>query len=740
MVSRKNILLCSTGLAILAMPSLVHAQEVAQTEVAEAASEQERDGVIIVTATRREERLNDVPISISSVSGDMLSKVGVADTRDLANVAPSLRIESIGPFVQPAIRGVTSTSTLPSADPNVATYLDGVYQQNTVGAIYDLPDVRQVQVLRGPQGTLFGRNATGGAIIVTTLDPEFDAQGQVSAGVERFGTVYGRAFVTAPLIDDVLAFSLSGYAHHQGSFRRNALNNYNRENSDTDTYLVRGKMRLVPADGVEFILTGLYSDRNDHENYYYTSYQGSNVANLIAPGTVIPTGPYDYAANVPGSVHFKSRSVSLRGTIEAGPGEISSTTSYINTTGRLIGDNDGTALPIISVDIGVFSRTFTQELIYSLDDAGPLKGVAGFYYYNNEAGNNPLTFNDLAAVIWYEDRAESWAGFGEFTYDVSDRFSLTAGARYTHENVRGTGFFTAGTIVEPASLPVIGERSFNSFTPRVSALYRVSDATNIYASYSRGFKSGGFNSQNFQTAPYDPETLDAFEVGVKTSGRDLSLNLAAFYYDYSNLQVTAIETGAGGSVTTLLANAASSEIYGLEVDGSWRITPEFNLSFGAAYLHAEYSSFPNASVQSPIFTDFTSSCDFRSGTSALIGNQTLSCDVSGNRAIRSPKLSGNLTANYTVPIGDGDLGFSGTVYYSSKVYFDSQNRIVQPAAATVNARVAWRPNVDSGFELAAYGRNLTSSDVIQSVISTTVADLTRYNPPTVYGLELRYSF
>ena len=683
-------------------------------------------GEVIVTAERRAERLQEVPISVTAISPQTLVAAGVQTTRDLALVTPGLRVEATGIYIQPAIRGITTSLTTPSSDANVATYLDGVYQQTTLAAVYDLPDVQQIEVLKGPQGTLFGRNATGGAILINTRDPDLnEVTGRVGGSYGRFNDAQFHSFVSAPIVPGRLAVSLTAYADYEGAYQHDLLRGGQRR-GDVKTYLARGKVRFDPWDGADFVFTASYEKRLDNSGLRYTNLNGDNAMNRppLAPPVVIARGPYDYAMDVGSFSDSENAAVSLKGKIQLGPGTLTTNTAYTKTHADVATDGDNSPRVFSVVTFPGATTTKTQEFVYSTDKIGRFRGTLGAFFYDNVAGFDPLNVNNYAQAIYTKDTSRAWATFGEVNVDLLDQLALTGGLRYSEERRSSYAALARGTPVPPP-LPELGAAKFTSTTPRISLLYRATPHTNFYVTYSEGFKSGAFNSTSFQRTPVQPEKVKAYEVGVKSQPtRDLSVNLAAFHYDYRNLQVNTISQQGAAFVQTL-QNAATARIYGAELDINWRATDALRFTSGLSWLHARYLRFPAASVNIP-------------NPDGLGGNLTVPMDASGKTMIRSPDFTANISANYDVQLSRGLLTFSGTAYFSTKVYYDPIDQLAQPGYAQLNGRVAYQPR--PGLEFSLYAKNLTNTKVLSTVLSTALYNAAIYNPPTTFGVAADLSF
>ena len=688
-------------------------------------------GEILVTAQRREEILRDVPLSVSAVSAEMLDQAGIVNSRELGMIVPGLRVEASGTFVQPTIRGITTVLTGPATASNIATYIDGVYQTTMTGAIYALPDVRSVEVLKGPQGTLFGRNATGGAILINTRAPNLtEVEGLLSASYGRFDNLILKAYVNGPLIEDRVAAGITGFYEHRGPYKRNLITG--KLSGDEDTMLVRGKLRFIPWEGADFTVTGLYSRRDDYAGIKNTNFRGNNAARAVLPASQIASGPWEYSTNEDPYAKVNMSSVSLRGDIEVGPGKLTTTTAYIKSDGELLSDLDNSPRALIRVITPFFNKSFQQELVYATDKIGRFSGIAGFFFYKNNGGFDPVNINNFLQAIYTRERTTAYAGFGEVNFDVTDRISLTAGVRYSHETQRAQAQVVLGSSVKPVLIAPLGvPKTWDAWTPRFSVLFRATDRTNFYATYSQGFKSGLFNASGLQSIPVEPEEVKSYEVGVKSDElRNLSLSLSGFYYDYKNLQQTTI-VDVLGVPRQIVSNAAQSEIYGAEFNATLRVTPKFTLIAGVTYLHARYNRYPGAVVLIPNPNGFGNIQNNPGGRGV---------DISGNTMIRSPEWSGNLTASYVADTSIGEVKAATTIYASTKFYMEIGNRIVQQAYALINANLTLAPNGLGGIEVSLWGKNLTNHPVLYGQNLSTSGDIVNYNLPRTYGVEVSYKF
>lgn len=742
MSSRK----CAAALSALlsSTTAMAAAQPVpAAQPAAEAPSEDGSD--IIVTAQRRSERARDVPISLTALGEKQLQNAGITDTRGLTMVTPGLKMDRVGNFTLPALRGVTTTITNPGADANVAVYLDGIYQPSTLSNTFDLPDVERVEVIKGPQGTLFGRNATGGAIQVFTRAPSYTPEGMASVGYSSFNTFTAKGFVSGPVVPDKVAVSLAGFYEKGDTYYHN-LRTSGPGLSGTDSVLVRGKIRIDPVDGVRLTVTGRYSDRKESLAIYGAPLNGNSVARLLDPTAIIPTRPYDAAVNneaTPQRVKFAD--VSGRLEIDTETGTLTSLTGYLNARTTDVLDADYAYTPNgkgVNYFVSAYDKYFTQELNYASHYEGQFNFVVGAFYTKGQGGYDPIGVQTptFSVSIYGKQHVESLAGFGEIYYDLTDKLSAIGGLRYSWERRSlESALLFGGVALPPPPLTERGRKNWASATPRFSLRYKLTPTSNVYFTFSQGFKSGVYNTTSTTSDLANPERLTAYEVGFKGKvSEGLSLNLAGFYYDYKDLQAN-VYTSINGVPLSLLRNAASARIYGFETDATATFSPAFDMRMAISVLDAKYKSFASASVLMPCTNiPATGGCS-TIGTPTNTGNATTAYDASGQGMIRAPSFTASVTANAHIPLAGSQLDLSGTVYYSSRLNFTFNHRIFQPAYATVDARASWKVP-DTGLTLSVFGRNLTNHTVISGTFIAEPSDGVSYAPPRSYGGAIEYRF
>jgi iron complex outermembrane receptor protein len=727
MSQRSGLIMTVSGAALFAAlsGSAAFAEAQPQTQASAQPSGGAQVSEIVVTAQHRAERLNEVPIAITVKSAAQLERAGVTNIRDLTTVTPGLRLSGVGANALPAIRGIHSEQVDPGNDANVAIYLDNVYQSNPLANNMDLPDIDRVEVLKGPQGTLFGRNATGGAIRIFTRAPSFVPTGMLDASFGNLNTVSVKGFASGPLLGEKLAGSLSGFYQRREGLSDDIVKHHTA--GGLESTAVRAKLLAKPTDDIDVTLIGGYSYRHDGDAVLYQPLDGNTTARLF-PGAVIPTEPRQVSTN-PGrspSVNAQTYSTSLNVEWRTDIGTVTSTSAYTHFRTDYDTDADATNLDLIDYPIWIKQRDISQELIFSSKKFGMAQLVAGAFYYNGDGRYDPLIVAGSLQVPtlygWLRQQTQAWATFGELTISPIEPVNIILGARYSEEKRHATGSYFL-TPTRPDPLPEIGEAKFSSFTPRASIRYTLPSDDNIYFTYSRGFKSGGFNiSGGVPTDPFRPEIVDAYEVGLKTSPRrGISANVSAFYYKYKDQQVL-----AAVNKLNVTSNAASSDIKGVDAEITSNPLEGLTLTVGASYLDAHFDQYPKAVFNEPI-------------PGCLCGNATTIDSLSGGQEPFSPKFTLGVTGSYHTTVEGGDLNGSVSVYHTSEFFFDPNARVGQGAYTTLNMRVGFKPH-GTNLEIYGYGRNLTDTLHIETTFINNLSDGVTYAEPRTVGFGVKYEF
>jgi iron complex outermembrane receptor protein len=673
---------------------------------------------IIVTAQKRSELAKDVPISITSASAEFLKSAGISDLRDINMMATSVVMSTQGPFLNPSLRGI-STSVTGTDSASIAIYVDGVYSSSKSGNVFATPDVSRIEIAKGPQGTLFGRNATGGAIQVFTRDPEFEFTGFANAiaGIGGHGDRRGgaNAFITGP-ISDTLAVSVTGaYEKSRGYY----VNEFDGRRLGTEDFMTRAKLLFQPSDGVSILAHFSYSDRHDESAQARLPFNGNALARAIDPNVFLPSLTDRYRVNNSlADFRVKNLRASLTADFDLSFGQLTSLTAYTESN-TSVADEDGDSSPLVLADYNnpTIGKTKIQELTFASDQFGRFSFIAGVNaYFNTQQSNPDLRVNGNFFSLYARQKTEAYAAFAELTYKLTDRATIVAGARYSHENRQLFGRYYSAPVAK------IGEKNFSDVTPRASIRYAISDRTNVYATFTRGFASGIFNPDSLSPLPADPEAVSAYEVGLKTSKGGSNLAVAAFYYDYKDLQLNVLLNS--GLVTYV--NAASAKIFGLEAEGNLQLTDSLDFRGGISWLQkAKYSDYPNALVQVP---------------TGAGGNTLVSFDGSGLRMIRAPKVTANAALTYKRRFNSGTLDGSLVGFYSSTYNLQLVGRVKQNAYVDLNSEIGWTFG-DRGLRVALYGRNLTDyRNYIQNFFDGAGGDNASYGGPREVGLKLGFEF
>jgi iron complex outermembrane receptor protein len=711
--------LTGSALGAFAAATLFAVPAIAQDRPAATAAPQADANEIIVTAQRRAQRLQDVPIAVTALTGDQIEQQGLTSTHDLAQAVTGLTILEAGGYVQPFIRGVGSTVTNLGEQGSAATYIDGVYMPTVNGQLYELANVQSIEVLKGPQGTLFGRNANTGAIIITTRQPQFTTEGRFQIGYGNYNAVNAQGFLTGPLSEHIAVSIAGNYDRHDGWF--NNLFNGDDEFGDAERWALRGNILVQATSDLSITLSGDILRTDDASPILVqpiTGYQG------FQPGDLLPQDPYDFIGNGDGTgnVGYLARQEGLSARIrwDLGPVNLISTTAYRwFFTHAIEYDSDTTPRLLAHINNLEEGTNFTQELQLNSSGSGPFTWVVGGFYLRQDAEYDPLIVRSPlgATTITAQQVTQAYAGFADASYNFGD-FEITGGLRYSYETKRFDGQRNGTPIVVDAN------QSWDSLTPRVVLSYHPSRRVLLYASFSQGFKSGTFNANGLSRVPVDPETVDAYEIGLKLTPRPgMVLNISAFQYNIDDLQVQALNPATN---LILVANAAEVRSRGVDVEFSVRPVEGLNIRLAGSYLDAQFTDFPNAQIFIPL----------PSGN----GNQSVIRDVTGNQNVRSPEWTFNAAADYRIRLANGgSLTPSGNIYYSSSFFWEVGNRLREDPQFIVNANLTYTFPGDR-FSITAWVRNLTDEVHYRNIQAAVQADRRVADEPRVFGVRLGYQF
>ena len=686
---------------------------------------------VIVTAEKRSELAHDLPASISVLSREALDQRGLDTTESLQFETPSLQYGEFGSVQVASIRGVGTNQYGAAVQPGVAIYIDGVYQARTMTGNLAQVDLDRVEVLRGPAGTLYGRNAVGGAINFITQQPTDQLGGYLQAGYASYDEYRVQGVANVPLSDSVRTRLMLDYDDRQDGWIKNVVPGQPNLGADRD---FSGRFQLAAdlASNVTFNLSAYAVDAGG--NNIYLEWYGPP-PNFAPAHPIVPLAPRQTSANDPSDSHRHMEG--LTGTLDwdMGWASLKAISAYYTVSIRNALDSDGVNLSIAPSHNSIASTTFSQEFDLSGKDFG-LDWVTGLYYlddtlhyasefdFNVTSGTIPAGVGLITGQSPYTTK--SYAGFADGTYNVTDAFRLIAGMRYSRDDVNllqtNLTTYHAAPLAIPGTCnpPVAFQRSFDSFTPRGGAQYDFNDNENLYFTVSRGFKAGGFNSGSCGNS-FKPERLTSYEVGLKSRLFDnhLILDGAAFYYDYTDLQLQQYLSNA-----STIVNVPQASVRGLELQATAAPDVHWELEGNLSLLDATYDTYSNVDVLNP-----------------AAGIQNLA----GNSLDRSPKMSGNVGIQYTTSPFDGIGVFTARAdaYATSRVYYrEFENpQDSQAPYGLLNVSLVWE-SPDQKMTGRLYGTNLTNTDYITSLSSTNQYNgrFVTWGPPSQVGIEFRVHY
>ncbi|MFC3052336.1 TonB-dependent receptor domain-containing protein [Kordiimonas pumila] len=702
--------------------SSVHGQE-ANTDNANAFSMDE----IVVTGTKRDTLLQDTPAAISAFSNAFLERSVIRNTADLAAFTPGLTASTnLGGTY--AIRGISSDLLSISADASVATYVDGVYLSRQTSNQIPFADIERVEVLRGPQGTVYGRNATGGVISFVTKAPSETFTGVVTAEMGNLDHIQGSAMISGPLVEDKVLFRVSASASRRDGYITNVGTGAG-EGGDENYQSYRGKLLFKASDNLELTLAG----------DYYHQRQGFPLDQVLSlgdggTGAILPTGKFQAAVNSDLVDTFDNRDLfGVSATVNwlvNGIVDVTSITAYRDTKTSIFTDDDATTLFQSHVALAETARTFSQEIYARNAGDSKVNYLFGGNFLSEKTGQD-LTDSSPGVDVFLPASGSSraWAVYGELSYALTDRLNINSGIRYSneHRELSNDILLDAGAGVISLFSSPLRENSWNSVTPSFSIDYKVSEDTLLYALVAKGFKSGGFASLSTDLVGFNPETVWNYEAGLKTSLLDgrANFNVTAFYADYTDLQ-----RRVGLSISSLrLVNAAAAKISGLELEATLKPLDAWTLFGTYAYLNAQYSDYLTVLPESI----------------TLENPDGVQTNLDGQPLERSPKHKISLISNYVVPVGEtGSLELVGSVTYQSLMTFRSGRGPLyeQKGFGLVNASITYFPS-DAHWSLQFYGSNLANTEhfLNKEGDPTAPARASGYSAlPRTYGARLTVDF
>ena len=747
----RQVLAATTMLGgYLAMPGLAMAQEVED----EGDIVENPDEIVVLGRLRGSESVQDVPVAVTVISPQQLSTQGAITIEDVESLSPNLVIDPVGAGPGGgaiSLRGVSFEDIEKTFEPTVGVVIDGVFIGTNTAQLTNAFDFEQIEVLRGPQGTLFGRNTIGGVINIRRSRPtkEFGVKGEVTFGK------YGRQEYNAVINigdGDIFGAKFFGYDRSfDGYYDNVTLGTSGGASSNTN---VGGTILIEPTPALEIFLTGEVSRIGGDTTVSSISNNTDLICVLFANPNPMPPGTfnlipeqcnrdleddlYTVFGNDLGDIFFSETSLSAEINYDIGGLTLTSITAHKDSDERVIQDFDASSIPFFQTNRAQTYEQFTQELRLAGEFFPGVSGVLGFFYFENEYQLDQLTTLPGGAQVnpFTDHEVESYAVFGDFDIELTDALRLSLGARYSWDDKAITRTLAPGVAFS-------NEDSWKEFTPRVSLDYRVSPDLLVYGSYARGYRAGGFNgranSPSAVAVSFDPETVDSFELGAKSEFLNgaVTLNLAAFYSKYDDKQEEVVQATPPGSANpqeTVTLNAASATIKGLEADLRAEIFDRFNLTASLGLLDADYDSF---------FVDLN-----------LDGTFDPSEDASTRQLRRTPDVTFSVAANYEIPVStnsefDVNVKFSTASSYQTTIvaapgdFGANDPRGLHPSVSDLSAALTYTYYMGdtSKAYLRVFGRNLLDERGVSSALP--VAGLFTFAgaiAPRQYGVTAGFEF
>lgn len=690
---------------------------------------------VVVTAQRREESAQDVPINLQAFSADDLEKSVVRSTEDLSSIVGGFIVQPTAARPAVFLRGVGTNSS--NTTPSVLTFIDGVYQP--FGQSTDLINVERVDVLKGPQGTLFGRNATGGVIQITTQPPSETFGGRAEVGYGNYDTVDSSAYLTGGLADGVAMDVSVRYRDQDEGFGTNVANG--EDVFLSRRFTARSRLRVDFSDVTNLTLAGDYSKLRGTVGANVSpaaGYDSLFVGGALRRRGDFYPGSFDVNANLQPGWETREWGTSLSFETALAGLTFRNITAYRESTEQIQIDFDGG--PANGVNLGIERdprSAFTQELQLLSDGGGRFQWVTGVFYYDGKTASDPFQICAATALntagcnqAIAEDQTESIAAYAQGTYAILPETKLTLGARFTSEERSIDGFVQRGDGVEIPGRRGSQTQKIDEPTWRVALDHSFTPDVLGYVSASRGFNSGFFNlaslagfANSTQNPPVAPEFLTAYEVGAKTDLLDghLRFNVAAFLYDYDGLQQQVYDQGA---VVTI--NAGAAEMRGVDLEIISRPTRSLTLSLSGTYLDTEYKSYrlaPNYVRQA-------------NGSIIAVGN----IDAAGKSITNAPELSATASASHELSTALGTFTTSANLNYRGKTFVDPVNSFELPTRYLLNASERWTSAGERYF-ISLWAENLLNKRYDYAINILTPAGLVGQSaPPRTYGITFGTEF
>ncbi len=725
MTNSFKLLLTSTVAGCCLAAPLAMAQETAQAGRAAVLIEEIQ---VYGTKKNRAEELQDVAAAISAFNESVLDARGVTTVEDLSFASPNVTLDQVGttPGVQNfSIRGLGNNSSIPSVDPTVGLFIDGVYLGITAGVVVDTFDLQSVEVLRGPQGLLFGRNVTGGAVLLRTKRPtgEFGAKAKIS--YETGPQYTAAASVEGALAGDKLAGKLSFYYKDDDGYFDN-IADPTRDVGAQETIMVRPTLVFSPSESLDFTVIYEHGDLDG---------DGPAPQRALSPNPSVTSNNIFVEIDEPGAVDIQWDQLTLETNWDVGPGTLTNIFGYRNVDQTGTSDIDSSPLPLFHANVLIDQEQISNELRYYGEFSDQLSVTGGLYYFEQDVLYREarfIAFGSIVGGLGGDQDHKNYGAFLNVDFDVADRITLTAGARYTEEkksaNVSRFGACNAITLV--CAPDFVDDEKWSNLTPKIGVQWDATDDALVYAHWTKGFRSGGYNfrttvPQIFDAGPTDEEKQDSFEVGFKSSwmDRQLVLNGAVFYNDLQDLQRELNVTNPIVGVVQGIRNTADATVKGFELDMVALPTPQWAINASVGYLDGDYDE-----------VRFDLSGD------GVINATDLALSIP-----RAPEWTYTIGTTFDQDLGDwAVLSLRGDYSHRSSTFFTDNNVGTLPSYDVFNAAISLI-SFDEQWTLTFYGRNLSDEAILQQ---NTPLPFGQFGAPRLstiqegrrWGVELKFQY
>jgi iron complex outermembrane receptor protein len=711
------------------------APALAQDETATAPDQVEE---VVVTAQKREQNLQDVPAAVSAFGEQQLEAQATQNLTDLSSKVPNVVLAPVGAYPYASaffIRGLGFADVESTFEPSVGVEMNGVYLARNSGALQDFFDIASVEILRGPQGTLYGRNTIGGVVSVRTktAQPGDEFGGAIQGTVGDHGRAEARAALNIPM-GDSFALRVSGLYKSYDGYNHNVTTG--QDEGDNEVWSGRASLVFKPNEVFDATLVADFDQERGSGASFRNAALPGNVYYNFSPDTGSPVFPAaalkkakdvrNVYGNTPTFAEIDTWGLALTMNLDVGFGTITSITGYREFDDKVQSDYDASPVNFFYALRDQTHQQFSQEIRLG-GEVGSVTYVAGVYFmdqsYDITNIQGGLIYGGAEVPQIASQENQAWALFGQLDWEVTDQLTLTAGGRYSYEEKE----FTNQPLFFPTSMTYRSD--WDNFSPKLGVNYRFTDDLMAYATWSKGFRSGGYNGRaaSFTSAgPYDAETVESYEAGLKTElfERRLRLNGAVFSSTYSDMQVGAQGLTSGGVYESIVTNAGKARIDGIEAEALWIVGGGFRINGNIAWLDARFEE---------NFTDFTSDG---------IDNPTDNSDLP---LAYAPEWSGSLGITYERHVGIGDLTFNANAVYMDDIYTSggvlNRTSDVQVRDANTLYDATLSLEGDAGWRVALWGKNLTDETVINNTFGLgALGNLRIYQAPRTFGLEVGYRF